>query len=58
MHISTALRDELNNIGQVKRTKDTSSGPSVSPTTAHLQPPHKRRYGTGHGKRLFTDGEG
>ena len=30
MHVSTAPRDELNNIGQVKRTKDTSSGPGVS----------------------------
>lgn len=34
-----------------KRTKDTSSGPGISPATATLQPPHKRRQCSG--KRLF-----
>jgi len=35
----------------MKRTKDTSSGPGVSPATATLQPPHKRRQCSG--KQLF-----
>lgn len=37
-----------------KRTKDTSSGPGISPLTMKAQPPRKRRPDVG--KRLFPDG--
>ena len=39
---------------QLKRRKDTSSGPGVSPVTLRSQPPYKRRFSAS--KQLFTNG--
>ena len=42
-------------IGPQKRSKDTSSGPGISPATLKSQPPRKRSLGMG--KKLFPSGK-
>lgn len=44
-------------IAPQKRTKDTSSGPDISPATMKSQPPRKRQLRVQVGKRLFPSGK-
>ena len=50
--LSSPVVSDVSLAASLKRTKDTSGGPGISPSTLKSQPPRKRRPGIG--KTLFS----